>query len=305
MKTTIDWLDFQANALFHPYQKTVWLIGSGRSGTTWIGDLVSYTGPYRKMMEPFHPTMIPPASFLIPHLYARPGNSVPQLERLGKKVFKGKLYHPRSNAGNWPYRYGQLLIKDIYANLFAKWVQERFPEVKILFLIRNPFAVALSKTKRSNWFWLKDPRQFLKQPELMQDHLGPFKTLIESVPKENNPFLNHILTWAIINYVPFRQFAGGPFTLLFYEHFCLDPVGELEGVVEKIGGWIPKTARFSSSFGSKASRFSEDRSKQKHRNPLMAWKSEVDPANLDRGMEILECFGFADLYDWDTGLPRP
>jgi hypothetical protein len=36
----------------------VWVIGDGRSGTTWLMELINWRKTYREMFEPFHPRFV-------------------------------------------------------------------------------------------------------------------------------------------------------------------------------------------------------------------------------------------------------
>jgi hypothetical protein len=80
----------------------------------------------------------------------------------------------------------------VFANLFAYHLCQRFPNVKPALLIRKPFEVALSKHKKSNWNWTTDPRDFLKQPQLVEDYLQPFAELIERIGAGDDPIAKHI-----------------------------------------------------------------------------------------------------------------
>ncbi len=43
------------------------------------------------------------------------------------------------------------------------------PKIKPILLIRNPYAVALSKTERKHWGWMNDPKEFLLQKSLREN----------------------------------------------------------------------------------------------------------------------------------------
>src|SRR5688572_637852 len=52
-----------ANYRLGNYRERLWLIGDGRSGTTWAANLLNHRGRYRQLFEPFHPQMVSAASF--------------------------------------------------------------------------------------------------------------------------------------------------------------------------------------------------------------------------------------------------
>ena len=111
--------------MFYPkrYDKVIWLIGSGRSGTTWISSLINHRGEYREIFEPFHPSNI--ECRLIgfkKHQYLRPDQQKFDLHLLAKLVFSGSYYNIYDRTGNnqiWNSKHRFLLVKDIFANLMA------------------------------------------------------------------------------------------------------------------------------------------------------------------------------------------
>jgi len=288
------------------YEEIIWLIGDGRSGTTWVSELLNHDGRYREVFEPVHPKKIEPFSFIAPHQYQRPGSQNPQLEAALGDLFSGKFRHPRTDFYNRSYAFNGLLIKDIFANLLGAWAVEQFPAVRPVYLVRNPFAVALSKRKKSNWFWLTDPAELLQQPELREDYLQPYETLIRKTSEQNDFILSQILIWAIIHDIPARQFAGGGAHFLFYEQMFTNPLEELGRVLQFVrNATEPVSVELDESVINKPSRVSgKDSTLSGSNSPLLAWKNELPAATIDQGLEILETFGMAELYG-DDGMPQP
>ena len=54
------------------FSKTIWLVGDGRSGTTWIANLLNADNSYREMFEPFHPQKVPQAKQFEENMYIAP-----------------------------------------------------------------------------------------------------------------------------------------------------------------------------------------------------------------------------------------
>jgi len=77
-----------------------------------------------------------------------------------RDVLSGRFTHNRVDPRNRAFHYGGIVIKDIFTNLMAKWATERFPAVvpvMVVMVVRNPFSVAPSKARKSDWLWLHDP----------------------------------------------------------------------------------------------------------------------------------------------------
>ena len=156
----VNWLRpvvLTGNQQLGRYADVVWLFGSGRSGTTWVSDMLNYKRGYREMIEPFRPLLIDDMRFLVLNQYVRPGSAFPQLDNVAARVFSGRFTHPDADSASKRLLYNGLLIKDVFANLFAYHLCQRFPHVKPALLIRNPFEVALSKHKKRDWNWTTDP----------------------------------------------------------------------------------------------------------------------------------------------------
>lgn len=294
----------QANQKLGNYQDVVWLFGSGRSGTTWVSDMLNYKRGYREMIEPFRPLLIDEMKFLTLNQYVRPGADFPQLDEIAAEVFSGMFTHPDVDSASKRFVYHGLLIKDVFANLFACHLCQRFPNVKPALLIRNPFEVALSKHKNSHWNWTTDPRDFLKQPELIQDHLQPFVELIERVGVEGDAITRHIAVWCIINYVPLKQFKKDVLHVVFYEEMVANTTCEVNRFWNTLSPEIQKrTVTIPESILLKTSAVSTELiSLNAIRNSF--WRAKLSDSQYKAGMEILEAFGFGDLYQDDKPNPE-
>jgi hypothetical protein len=220
-------------------------------------------------------------------------------------VFKGKFRNHRVDSENRSLLYKGLLIKDIFANLYSYWVSFHFPKVKIILLIRNPFAVALSKYKLKNWFWVTEPIELLEQHALYEDYLQPFEDLIRRTSREGNYVLCQILIWSILNYVPLCQFKRGQIHVLFYEDVFIKPSYEISKVFSFIR---PNAENFHINLNGESinqlSRFAgHENNLSKGTTPIISWKSELTSQQINAGLNILEYFGFAELYD-NNAIPN-
>ncbi len=292
-------VSLHANRLLDNYEEVIWLIGDGRSGTTWVADLLNHDRRYREMFEPFHPQHVDEMSFLTPHLYVRPNEPHVQLEKIAADVFSGTFTHPVVDSANQSRLYSGLLIKDIFANLFAHWASARFPDLKIILLIRNPFSVALSKHKKKDWYWVTDPMLLLTQKRLYEDYLHPFERLIRETSNSGDYILRQILIWSIINYVPLRQFMPGQLHIMFYEEMYADPENQVSAALRFIKNTnVNCHVTLDEEIVRKPSRVvSKDSSLFSGTSPVTSWKNELTTRQIDAGLNILDAFGLAGLYD--------
>ncbi|MEM9215747.1 MAG: sulfotransferase domain-containing protein [Cyanobacteria bacterium P01_F01_bin.150] len=298
IKRVVRWPLAVLNYHLGNYRKDViWIVGDGRSGTTWLGDLVNWHKNYREIFEPIHPFHVKRTKEFGFNPYLRPDDSISPLGRFLPLVFSGKFKHLRADTSKSNFLYNGLLIKDIYANLLLAWVHQNIPNVKKVLIIRNPFSVALSKQRRSNWIWMTEPKDFLNQRYLMRDYLEPFESLIK---ESGNDFVrNQILIWAITHYVPLRQLRRDDIYIIFYENLFLNPEEEITKLFNYLYGYqvvgIDKDVldnaivKPSRTQGNKFSTLSAQ-------NPLDVWKNELTFQEIESGMKILESFGLASIY---------
>ena len=290
-----------ANYRLSRYQDVIWLVGDGRSGTTWVSNVVNWHGRHREMFEPFHPALIEELKAAKLHQYLRPNDVTNELSSALFAIFSGQFYHPRPDALNRRLSYQGLLVKDIFANLLIGWVNQNIPHVKKVLIIRNPFAVALSKQKRVRGIWMKEPNDFLTQPELVEDYLAPFQTQIRGISSD---FIERqLLIWAIIHYVPLQQIKSkqikqNDIYILFYEDFFREPERESKKLFSYLFGSAP--GEMNDQLLAKIANPSHSPGKDSNiiigKSPVDAWRGELSSVQIDRGLQLLEEFGLGDLY---------
>ena len=289
---------FRGHSYLGRFKDPVWLLGDARSGTTWTASLINYDKSFRELFEPFNHRNVDEMRGVLPQLYLRPDEEDEDLEVFANRVFKGTFSNQWSDFENKRPFYRGLLIKDVWANLFSFWASRRFPEVKKLFLIRNPFAVALSKSKTMHWNWIADPLHFKKQDRLFADFLEPYEDLMEKTSHEKDCVVCQVLIWCILNMVPLKQFSIGELKIVFYEDMYLNPVDTTNAIFEYIQRpdrqLDPEVHR---NVIKKPSSFASDKSNVwLGTSPLTTWKNELNTQQIDKGLEILHRFGFSDLY---------
>jgi hypothetical protein len=295
-------LVLKANYYLGNYKEVVWLIGDARSGTTWVSSLINYKKDFREMFEPFHHLHVKGMDCVAPYRYIRPYVPKDSIQKIAHGVFTGSLTNPRVDGGNRQILYKALLIKDIYANLFAYWAVQHFPKIKIVLLIRNPFAVAVSKYRKRNWQWPDNPLDLLNQFDLFQDHLHPFENLIRTTSNSNDYIQIQILIWCILNYIPLLQFRPDQVHIAFYENIYADPEYEILKIINYI---YPDNEKRQISIPEKVIKLpSRVTHKDSHIFSITSgidfWKNELDKHQIHSGYNILAHFGFDNLYRNDS-----
>lgn len=276
------------------------LAGSARSGTTWISEVINHDRRLRVLFEPFHVKEVPLVAALPgrPRPYLRPEADDPAWDETARRILSGKVRHPWIDRFNTTRLSRRRLIKEIHANLILKWLHAHYPETPLLLLLRHPCAVAYSQRSLRIVITHDELRRFLDQPELMADHLEPFRGLIRETTDE---FGILVLLWCLENYVPLRQFRPGEAMVLFYEQLRVEPEAYLRPILE----WVRRP--YDEAILAKLSRpsrtsWGKHSSMREGRDPITNWREGLTPGEIRRAVEILRATGMDAIYS-DEALP--
>lgn len=290
----------RANLLMGRLEPRAWLIGDGRSGTTWLSDLINAERNMLERFEPFHPNKNPRFGAWRKLEYRRPGVVDDVLEPELRATFEGRYWSEwsDSHARKWIFR--GILVKDIFASLLLKWAVERIPDIRPVLLIRNPFAVAWYKMMRPDWLWANDLSLFLNDSALMEDHLWPFECTLRKTHMSGEIFLVHIAIWAIIHKVLTRQFSRRNLHVEFFEDAVMN--GETARImIEKYLG-LPQISHSTLKY-SIPSRVSCSKNVDAVRkNPYGNWREGIDKDLILKAQRLLCDFDFDQIY-CDKGRP--
>lgn len=273
--------------------QTIILAGSGRSGTTWLGNIIAASPSMRIIFEPFDYRHVPAASVLPLRAYARPTESYPDWAAFVGQALRGQLDNEwvnRQGRRRWAW---QRLVKAIRANLMLGWIDHTF-HPKIVFTIRHPCAVVLSRVKLQ---WDTHLDVFLGQPQLVADYLEPF---VEVINRAQTPLQQHTVTWCIENLVPLRQLPDYDWIFCSYEQLYRNPQPEAERVLAGLGlrqSWFTRRAITKVTMVARP-----DSAILSNEDPLTAWKNKLTAQEIDEILGIVNQFGI-DLYS-DAALPH-
>lgn len=278
------------------FSKTIWLVGDGRSGTTWIANLLNADNSYREMFEPFHPQKVPQAKQFEENMYIAPKTKNYELLRFMETVFDGSLTNSWIDKELVSHTYKGLLIKDVFANLILGWATYEFPSVKPILLVRNPLSVAASKYITRRWNWPSSPQQFLKDELLMSTHLSGLKDTILNVAKRDDFIEKQVLNWCIIHKVITNQFSLNKIHVLCYEKVIENPKDEIERALKYSGK--EQNAELTKEKLSESSIVAfKGSSVIENKDPLTIWKETISEEQIELSTNLLKCFGFDNWYE--------
>lgn len=271
---------------------TVLLAGSGRSGTTWLGQIINHGNPYRDVFEPLHPGRVKQVSGWPVLRYLSPSDGRAVQGETIQRLLSGRVRSRWTDAYNRRTFARQRLIKAIRANLLLGWVHEHCPQVKILFATRHPCAVSYSRLKLG---WDTHLDELLAQPELMHDHLEPFRETIERAEFEGDAWQRHLTMWCIENRVPLRQLRPGDAHVMQYERFCETFDDEIGALFHFLGKEKPQGIQ--NVRRQQSAHYRRDSAILRGGNLVGDWQTRLSAHQVDQALTLLDTFGLSHLYN--------
>lgn len=275
--------------------------GSGRSGTTWIHDILGSIPGVQLIFEPLNPNFVEEASKLsgIPKSeqpkvfcqYLSADQNYPDWHTFLERILTGQVRNSWIDRSiNWKHT-NQYITKLIRGNLMLAYIKGNF-DPKVIYVIRHPCAVILS---RLNNGWFADVDDLLSQEALIDEYLKPWVGLIE---KERDLIGAHAVWWAVENMVALHEIKKEEHYLIKYEDFCLSP----RSLFSDLFSWLGYT-RFEASKNliQEPSRLS-DISYATMKNRLGFWKDNLSTLTQERILVWADRLGI-DMYS-DDNLPK-
>jgi Sulfotransferase family len=273
----------------------VLVAGTGRSGTAWVSNIINYANEYRYLLEPFQPYRTEEISNFKQRQYMRPDNTDPAFVLPARLVLSGAIHNPWVDRYNRRWISRRRVIPEIRANLMLKWLRDRFPKTRIIWLLRHPIADANSRLRLG---WKNHLDELLSQETLVDDHIGPLRREIMSAQTE---FERQLFLWCIENFVPLRQLAPGDVHVAFYENFCERPKFEIDRLFHYLER--PYTRAIFNQL-CRPDLLNRDETQAVRRHDLVdSWRAQILPYQVERALEILGMFGLDVLYGEDA-MPK-
>jgi len=278
---------------------TVLVAGSGRSGTTWLAQILNFRKEFRMIFEPFHNQKVEQWRSFPRRLYLSGREESEEVHRLVEAVLRGDIRNRWADSYNTKFFCRKRIVKDIRINLMLDYIHTNFPRLPIIFLMRHPCAVALSRMRLGWDRWDTDLGDFLGQENLMEDHLAGFREILAGC---EDGFEREICFWAVENFLPVKQLSREKILFLSYEQLATEPKRELERVFcylnrdydERVWNAVDRNSRTTWRKGPVPSGAER----------VAAWEGLLEDGQKRRAVEILEAFGLSRIYAEDP-MPKP
>lgn len=277
---------------FNPFYKpsdTIFVAGAGRSGTTWLGNMIGSSPGFLSLFEPFDYRHVPQLNISSLRLYIRANSPAHYLDETIRDMLLGKIRNNWILSQNHRSITWRILIKEIRANLLLGYLKNRFNS-QIVFIVRHPCPTVLSRMELK---WETNLEDFLKQQELMDDYLTPFDNLIGSA---NTDIEKHTIMWCVDNLVPLKQLNRDQFIFCTYETLVANKHAEISIIFNALRLRIPRNLDET---------ISKPTSVSSKKSPILAggnlleyWKTRLTRDKIRTILNIVHAFGI-DIYTDD------
>lgn len=230
-------------------KRHILVTGSNRSGTTWVGTMLSLAPKIGLVYEPFSYQLkdaklskhdCPFVHYL--HYVTPSENEIAKKYincRLSKRPISWKKEFNESKTArrflgatcrylhawiNSFQRIERFVIKDPIALMSAEWMAKEF-QCHVLVMIRHP-AAYVSSIKRLGW--RTNPKKLLEQKELVEAYLSPLKEEIKTFSSENI-VEEACLCWKIYHFViSIYQKKNLGWLFVRHEDISRDPINKFK-----------------------------------------------------------------------------
>lgn len=297
--------------------------GLPRSGTSWTGKALSFAPGFTYYREPDNSDFVTdapgPAYW---NLYLGAGDEHPVYGPHIKRALSGEVannftlfedYGPivrhmpaqlRGIAEHWPALYlrkPNVLVKLIRSNLALDWIAGRYPDSRIVSLVRHP--VGQFESYRKQGWEPADPAGLLTDERLVADHLAPF---VEHIRGARSFWERAGAFWGAVNLVVYRQAqAGDTHSIVPFEWLCRDAPAHMRLLYDHLGlRWTEKAEAFLTAKPGRTDGdpYSLDRDS---RAQIDKWRNSVQQKDIDACRAFAEPFGLPVYDDFDPWHAQP
>lgn len=229
------------------------VLSFGRSGSTWVSDIISKNRGGLLLFEPLHPETCPfPKDACYsdgcdPHLNEKLRDfltATMEKNFRNRWLLRNHLFNPLEAVSqtfvDMVWEETQVLgFKEIRANFMIDWLIETF-DARIVYLVRHPAAVIASLRRRKN-FW--NEFGFERHWQLFLDHvvnnprnenaLHPYRTIIAGAITQIE---REAVMWAVSHKLAVQALARHDLPLFHYEDFYEWAFPTTRRLVRYLGG---------------------------------------------------------------------
>ena len=295
-------------SIFKINKRPILITGSHRSGSTWVGKIISESPSVVYIHEPFNIEYKPARginnvcsqywftyiSYENEYLYYQKINDIVKLKynlsealktiKARRQIFD--VFQESLNFTKYRLLQKRPLLKDPIAFFSAEYLAAKF-NMDIVVLIRHPAAFAGS-LKEKNWTFPFS--HFLNQPLLMKEYLSSFETEIKAYAEKEYDIIDQAsLLWKIIHYMILKyQKQYKNWLFVRHEDISREPIQEFKNIFNycnlEFSTHIEKVIEEYTSYKNSA----KDREnkitslKRDSRSNIWKWKQRLTTSEIER-----------------------
>ncbi len=279
-------------------RRTTLIVGSGRSGTTWLSEIIDSHHHQRSMFEPFRADRVETAGAFTPGEYLDPATVDPTRRASAQRILTGRVRSPWVDQYNHRGVATRRIVKEIRITNLVPWLRVQFPRLPIFYIVRHPFGVANSATRLQ---WDDHLDQLL-------DH-GPLFAAIDVDPAAvqavaTTPFARHVARWCTENALRLRAPDDPGVLVVSYESL----VDHAEREAARIDRFLGRKRIAVVDDRPSASAWRSDSALGTASDVARSWTSQVEAIDARAGAAVLGVFGldeFADAGPLAAPAPAP
>lgn len=211
------------------FNKHIIIVGTARSGTSWLSETMAQQQRYRMLFEPEQEEHTKDG-FLLCDQWIQKKQESKKAHNYLEKIFANRVDNDwiaqhsdrRFKRHLWPLIPKKFIIKFVRCNLSASYMNSVFG-IPVIHVIRNPYEV-LSSQSRANFHWLVDMTYFLEQEKLVTYIQVAFGLDLKKTSSFSHLQLK-TLRWCIENVIPLKILEKSPsdnYVFIKYEDLAAD-----------------------------------------------------------------------------------
>lgn len=302
------------------------LLGSARSGTTWVQDVLAQANGRRTIFEPLNPEGDPRAKPFA-HVYLNANDEAPALAELLGEAVSGRglrlwwdlrvspphvfrWQSPKGYAAQALYTFRGLtryrrergqatLTKLIRGNLLGGWLTHQM-DARVALVLRHPCAVVASQLRVDPSAWHdhhKLLRSYLGHERLVDEYLAPHHDLLANVTDATEV---HAALWCIENVIPLRRATEDGVVPVYYERLLSHDSAEWHTLLDALALRSAPDEALTARPSQQAS--SDMRSVSFDAETMGRWRQRLDAGQVSRIGQMLDRFEVT-AYSCDFAMP--
>jgi hypothetical protein len=283
------------NARNYDLEETILIACPGRSGSTWLAEIISSLEGSLVIWEPLHLGNNPEcveAGFDWQNYFGDDADYSTQRTYL-EKLYSGRDLSTRT-LSSLEFNPGRLLnvsrfvVKHVNANMALPRIMEWFP-VQAILMIRHPCAVVASQLRHGAWSHLS--KENITIPDGLFDNFPQLKQAFE-----NAETLEELLAfeWAVQVCVPLSQPTPYPWYLTTYERLVSGEGEEVERIFEYLNEPCPEIAK--AHLHTPSATAGKEAPVRHGENRLKGWTRRLSTDQVDRVLRTVHACG-VECYD--------